>query len=63
MIDKNRQEPSKSENDKVSVENSLNGSGWFRLVPGVEMQEYQIRKHNWTIRDIQKNFPECILFF
>ena len=32
---KNRQEPSKSENDVLTVEDSLNGSGWFRLVPGV----------------------------
>ena len=33
---KNRQEPLKSENDKVSVEDSLSGSEWFKLVPMVE---------------------------
>jgi len=30
-----RQEPSRSKNDVLTVEDSLNGSGWFRLVPGV----------------------------
>ena len=35
-ITKNSQKPSKSENDKVSVDDSLNGSEWFRLVPRVE---------------------------
>jgi hypothetical protein len=29
----------------------------------IEMQEYQNRKYNRTIRDIEENFPECILFF
>lgn len=29
----------------------------------IEMEEYQIRKYNWTIRDIEENFPEHILSF
>jgi len=29
----------------------------------IEVQKYQNRKYNWTIRDIEKNFPEDILVF
>jgi len=32
---KSHHKPSKSENDKVQVEDDLNGSEWFRLVPMV----------------------------